>query len=229
MPSAFSNLTFKRLLNQVSDLVWIISLEQDAILFFNDASSELFTGVNGGTWNDGTSLPLSAWLDSVEPNDRIILQSNLKRIKAIGSFQQTISIIKDTGQGDSAPRSLKISFSATADGGVHLAENGPSEDSQPQSELITAVARDVTERIAAERKLSESQASYLSLVESLPISVFRKDYKGRFVFANKRFCDGVGVTVEELIGKRDEDMFDAELAAKYTRDDQTLMRALLKY
>ena len=69
MPSAFSNSTFKRLLNRVSDLVWIISLEQDAIVFFNDASSELFTGGNGETWKDGASLPLSVWLDSVEPND----------------------------------------------------------------------------------------------------------------------------------------------------------------
>jgi PAS domain S-box-containing protein len=82
----------------------------------------------------------------------------------------------------------------------------------------------VTERIAAQRKLSESQAIYLSLVESLPISVFRKDYKGRFVFANQRFCDGLGAKLEDLIGKRDEDLFDAELAAKYSRDDQTIMK-----
>jgi len=162
MPSGFSNSTFKRLLNQVSDLVWIISLEQDAIVFFNDASSELFTGSNEGTWQDGDSLPLSAWLDSVEPNDRIILRSNLKRIEAIGSFEQTILI----AQGDSKDRSLKISFSAN------------SETPQTsEAALITAVARDVTEHIAAQRRLSESQAIYLSLVESLPISVFRKDYK----------------------------------------------------
>ena len=221
MPTAFSNSSFKRLLNQVSDLVWIISLEQDAIVFFNDASSALFTGANEGTWRDGDSLPLSVWLDSVDASDRIVLQSNLNRVETIGSFQQTVLI----SQGHGKDRSLKISFSASVNAGVQLTENEASEDSKAsQSILITAVARDVTDRIAAERKLSESQAIYLSLVESLPISVFRKDYNGRFVFANKRFCDGVGATLEDLIGKRDEDMFEAELAAKYSRDDRTLMK-----
>ena len=220
MPSAFSNSTFKRLLNRVSDLVWIISLDQDAIVFFNDASSELFTGGNGETWKDGASLPLSVWLDSVEPNDRMILKSNLKRIEAIGSFEQTVLI----SPGDSKERSLKVSFSASLESDVHLAGSAPSEGSQAsQSMLVTAVARDMTERIAAERRLSESQAIYLSLVESLPISVYRKDHEGRFIFANQRVCDFFDMTLEELIGKRDVDVHDAEMAVKYGRDDQVTM------
>ena len=220
MPSAFSNSTFKRLLNQVSDLVWIISLEQDAIVFFNDASSELFAGVNEGPWKDGASLPLSVWLDSVEPNDRMILKSNLKRIEAIGSFEQTVLI----SPGDSKERSLKVSFSASLESDVHLAGSTPSEGSQAsQSMLVTAVARDMTERIAAERRLSESQAIYLSLVESLPISVYRKDQEGRFIFANQRVCDFFDMTLEELIGMRDVDVHDAEMAVKYGRDDQVTM------
>ena len=89
----------------------------------------------------------------------------------------------------------------------------------------TAVARDVTENIAANRRLSESQAIYLSLVESLPISVFRKDLGGHFVFANKRFCDGLSLSLEELIGKKDAEIFDKELAAKYVRDDQAVLNA----
>ena len=221
MPSVFSNSTFKQLLNQVSDLVWIISLDQYAIVFFNDASSKLITGLNERVWKAGASLPLSVWLDSVAPNDRTMLMSNLKRIETIGSFEQTVLIT----QGDSKDRSLKISFSANMDGGGRLAGSAPSEDSRSsQSMLITAVARDVTERIATQRKLSESQAIYLTLVESLPINVFRKDPQGRFVFANQRFCDGVGITLEDLIGKRDDEMFNAELAAKYSRDDQALMK-----
>ena len=221
MPSVFSNSTFKRLLNQVSDLVWIISLEQDAIVFFNDAASELFAGTKEESWKDGASLPLSVWLDTVEPNDRIILKSNLQRLQDIGSFQQTIQI----SQGTSKDRSLKISFSASGGSNAPLTDNATSDDKQTSpSPMITAVARDVTEHIAAQRKLSESQAIYLSLVESLPISVFRKDYKGRFVFANQKTCDGFETTMDELIGKCDAELFDAEMAAKYGRDDEAVMR-----
>ena len=221
MPTVFSNSTFKRLLDHVSDLVWIISVQQDAIVYFNEASSDLFTGAAEKTIEDGGSVPLSVWLDSVEANDRTILSSNLKRIDTIGSFVQTVLIDNGPAKG----RSLKISFSSSVDVSLRLDGGELSEDSQPlESMLITAVAKDVTEHIAAQRKLSESQAIYLSLVESLPISVFRKDYKGRFVFANKRVCDGFGTTLDELIGKRDVDMFEAELAAKYSRDDQTVLK-----
>ena len=67
------------------------------------------------------------------------------------------------------------------------------------------------------------EALYISLVESLPLSIFQKDRQFRILFGNQRFCEGLGLTLAEIRGKVDFDLFPAELAAKYRRDDIRVM------
>ena len=84
---------------------------------------------------------------------------------------------------------------------------------------------DVTEDVAARKALRESDAHYQSLVESLPLSVFRKDSGFRFVFGNKRFCEALSDPLESFRGKTDFDLFPQDLAAKYRSDDQRILEA----
>ncbi len=72
---------------------------------------------------------------------------------------------------------------------------------------------------ALEARLRASESFYQSLVETLPQNILRKDVQGRFTFANQRFCQSIGRSLEEILGKTDFDLFPAELAAKYHRDD----------
>ena len=37
------------------------------------------------------------------------------------------------------------------------------------------------------------EALYISLVESLPLSIFQKDRQFRILFGNQRFCEGLGL------------------------------------
>ncbi|MEI7729641.1 MAG: PAS domain S-box protein [Verrucomicrobiota bacterium] len=71
--------------------------------------------------------------------------------------------------------------------------------------------------------LSDSEAFYHSLVESLPQHLFRKDREGRFTYANQRFCHILGRPFDEIKGKTDFDFFPHELALKYQRDDLRVM------
>jgi two-component system NtrC family sensor kinase len=95
---------------------------------------------------------------------------------------------------------------------------------------VLAVMRDVTERghpdevrAQVERQLRESQAFYHSLVESLPLNIFRKDLEGRVTFGNQRYCNELKRSLEELRGKTDFDLFPEELARKYRTDDQRVL------
>ena len=78
---------------------------------------------------------------------------------------------------------------------------------------------DLTEIQQAKKSLQESEALYQSLVEVLPMSVCRKDLEGRFIFVNKRFCDGFRLPESEILGKTDFDLHPMELAKKYRKDD----------
>jgi PAS domain S-box-containing protein len=80
-----------------------------------------------------------------------------------------------------------------------------------------------TERKLAEAALRASESLDHSLVETIPINVWRKDAEGRFTFGNNGFCDTTKVRVEELVGKDDFDLFPRELAEKYRCDDRRVL------
>ena len=79
------------------------------------------------------------------------------------------------------------------------------------------------ERRKAEQALRESETLYHSLVENLPCLVLRKDPEGRFTFANHRYCEFVGLPLDQVLGKTDFDLFPLKLAEKYRLDDRQVM------
>ena len=52
------------------------------------------------------------------------------------------------------------------------------------------------QRKRAEKAMLDSEALYHSLVETLPLNVFRKDLHGRFTFANQLFGKTVGRPIQ---------------------------------
>ncbi len=81
------------------------------------------------------------------------------------------------------------------------------------------LAREIADRKRAEEALLASKAAYESLVESLPLNVFRKDLDGRIITANQRFCESVGRSLDAILGRTDLDLFPPENARKYRQDD----------
>jgi two-component system, sensor histidine kinase and response regulator len=69
-----------------------------------------------------------------------------------------------------------------------------------------------------------SMANYRSLVESLPLFLLIKDAEGRRLYANQAYLRYRNMKAEELLGKRDEDLFSPEIAARYREDDLQVMR-----
>jgi PAS domain S-box-containing protein len=90
---------------------------------------------------------------------------------------------------------------------------------------VHGLTRIITDRRNLEAALRDAEAVYRSLVESLPMCVLRKDARGRIQYANTRACEQIGKPVDELIGKTDFDLYPADLARKYMKDDRDVMQS----
>ena len=103
--------------------------------------------------------------------------------------------------------------------GVWVNLTGRRLPGKPEPGFVLLTARDQSER----RALHASESLYHSLVDTLPMCVFRKDAAGRYTYANGLFCDTVGKPLEKLLGRTDFDIFTAELAEKYRQADLRLL------
>jgi two-component system, sensor histidine kinase and response regulator len=88
----------------------------------------------------------------------------------------------------------------------------------------------ITEKLErTTRALSASEAFLQSLVENIPVNIHRKDREGRFIFANKHFCEYKGKRPEEVLGKTNFEIDPPELAQKYREIDELLLQTRQRF
>ncbi len=90
------------------------------------------------------------------------------------------------------------------------------------SELYVLV-RDITERKLAEERASYERGLMQTLMSCIPDFVYFKDRDRRFVRASLAFCDLLQVGPEDIIGRRDEELFAPEVAELTADDDRRVI------
>ncbi|HEV7589504.1 MAG TPA: PAS domain S-box protein, partial [Longimicrobium sp.] len=90
-------------------------------------------------------------------------------------------------------------------------------------DYMLAVVRDITDRTRADRALLESHSLLHAVVEGTPDAVFVKDLQGRYLMMNSAGAGSLGLTVEEVIGKDDRELFAPDAARAFMRHDQEVM------
>lgn len=110
----------------------------------------------------------------------------------------------------------------TAEGSTRmvLTSKVPLLDESEQVIGVLGLFYDITERKRAESALRDSEALYHSLVENLPLCIFRKDLEGRFTFVNQRYCQLQQKPASELIHQTTDRLYGKEISDKYMADDQ---------
>lgn len=90
---------------------------------------------------------------------------------------------------------------------------------------LVGVSRDVTEMRAKDILLAQREELYRSLVEVMPLCVFRKDHAGRITYGNARYWTAIGLSEPEGLGKTDFDLSPPELAERYHNDDRVVIES----
>ncbi|MDX1284000.1 MAG: ATP-binding protein, partial [Draconibacterium sp.] len=89
---------------------------------------------------------------------------------------------------------------------------------------LLASVTDITVQKKAEEEVKASQSLYQSLVDTLPLNIYRIDKEGRVTFANKTYLKTEKVALKDLLGKTTHERNPKELADKYVADDERVMR-----
>jgi len=74
---------------------------------------------------------------------------------------------------------------------------------------------------------AEERALYESLLNSLPLGVYRIDREGHITYANSLFAEMLGAKPDDISGKLFYDFFPEHLASHHRKDDQWIMTTLL--
>ena len=88
---------------------------------------------------------------------------------------------------------------------------------------FSEVARDLTERNAAEERIRQSQSHLAAILDGSPSVIFVKDPDGRYTLVNRRFEDALRMGRKEVLGKTDLDLFPLATAQKLREHDAKVL------
>jgi PAS domain S-box-containing protein len=91
-------------------------------------------------------------------------------------------------------------------------------------EDITARKRVDEELRLQQHNVRESEARLQAFFENSPNLVFIKDSEGRYLYVNRRFKRVLRIADEQVIGKRDDELFSAEQAASFQANDRQVLQ-----
>jgi PAS domain S-box-containing protein len=91
----------------------------------------------------------------------------------------------------------------------------PLQDAAGRVQKLIASAVDITQRKDTERALRESEALFRTAVESVPHGFILYDGELRFQYINHWAQQILGQRMEDALGKRDEDLWPADVTRQY--------------
>jgi anti-anti-sigma factor len=93
-------------------------------------------------------------------------------------------------------------------------------DGQPFG--VGGVSTDVTDRVRAEEAERDSQRILRGLVDNSPDVIYVKSPESRLMLLNQPYARVIGRPLEELVGKREDEIFPPELVAGWREGDREI-------
>jgi PAS domain S-box-containing protein len=117
-----------------------------------------------------------------------------------------------------------LNYETNHNGRVYWTQQAPLLDSIGHAIIVTI---DVTERKQAEEALRESEERFHAILRQATAGIVRKDAEGRLIFVNQAFCNMLGYTESELLGKTIWDLTHPDDVEENKRlYDRTMMEGI---
>lgn len=88
------------------------------------------------------------------------------------------------------------------------------------AQTLVGVCHDVTDRARAERTLGATERRMRAIIDNTPSMISVKDLSGRYMMSNDESGRVLGLSADELVGRRCGDVFPPEVAEVQRENDQ---------
>lgn len=193
---------YEDLVESAHDLVWRVD-GQGRWIFLNSAARDIY-GASPG------ELLGTVALDRADGEHREVDYAAFARVLMGGELVDH-ETVHQTVNGDDR----YLSFSAR-----------PLRASSGEVRGAQGTARDVSDRVRVRKALeevAEKNSLVRSLINATPDLIFYKNAEGVYQGCNFAFADFYGKTEEEIVGKTDDELIDAERARVYRASDREAM------
>ena len=199
-------------LDAAHSAVWEWEIDTDTH-YWSPALWRLFLGRDGAgsdTAGAGEEQPLkpdlSYWEEHIHPEDRPEVMLTIATAVAAG-------------------RDFQAEYRLRAGGGLRwLAVRGsPIAPEGPRPRRYLGIVLDVTALRQAEQALAAERLTLRTLFDASPDILFLKDREHRYRLVNPAFCRLLGRPAEEILGQADQDLFPAEVAARFQASDALVL------
>jgi PAS domain S-box-containing protein len=99
------------------------------------------------------------------------------------------------------------------------------DDGSLSKSLLSMIGMSEIARDSTPEELQKLHAGFHTMFDLLPLCVLIKDTEGRRVLANRRYLELHHRSLDEVLGKRDSEMFPEDLARRMQADDAEVLRS----
>ncbi|MCF8039312.1 MAG: PAS domain S-box protein [Desulfohalobiaceae bacterium] len=96
----------------------------------------------------------------------------------------------------------------------------PREQERLQAKTLMALDSKIEELEQTKNRLERTQQELTTVLDASPALIWQKDSQGRYLQVNRKYCETVGLSYQEVIGKTDFELFPEEIARRYRDGDR---------
>jgi PAS domain S-box-containing protein len=140
----------------------------------------------------------------------------------IDVFRDKFPGFQETGGGNAIGKTLEL-MAIRKDGTEFPIEMSLSSMEINNKWQAVAIIRDISERKQAEENIKRIVNQYTAMINTVPAIMYIKDKDHSYVEVNKAFCDFVGKSHDEIIGRTVYELFPPDKAEEYYQADLIVM------